>query len=61
MKNAPPGTPEYDKWQAHRKADAEKLKTKRNMEKLAIANLEDTKNKAVRRAKKRLDKVNAEK
>ena len=33
MKYAPPGTPEYDKWQAHRKADAEKLKTKRNAEK----------------------------
>ena len=61
MKTAPPGTPEYDKWQAHRKADAEKLKAKRNAEKETFVNLEDAKNKAVRRAKKRVDKVNAEK
>ena len=60
MKTAPPGTPEYDKWQAHRKADAEKLKAKRNAEKETIVNLEDVKNKAVRRQKKRVDKEKVE-
>ena len=61
MKNAPPGTPQHDKWQAQKKADAERNKTNLHAMKDAIVNLEDVKNKAVRRQKKRVDKVNAEK
>ena len=61
MKNAPPGTAQHDKWQAQKKADAERKLTKLHTMEEKIVNLEDIKNKAVRRQKKRVDKVNAEK